>query len=39
MDKDGMQCCRTCPAYCELPGEGGAGTCRAGPPTALQSQE
>lgn len=39
MDQDGMQRCRTCPAFCELAGEGGAGTCRAAPPAVLQSEE
>jgi len=39
MDQDGMRRCRTCPAFGELPGEGGAGTCHANPPTALQAGE
>lgn len=36
---DARQRCRTCPAFSELPGEGGAGTCRANPPTPLQAEQ
>jgi hypothetical protein len=39
MDEDSLQHCATCPAFAELPGEGGTGTCRASPPTALQSDQ
>lgn len=39
MDLDEMQRCGSCPAFCELPGEGGAGTCRAAPPVALQAAQ
>lgn len=38
MDQDGMKRCKTCPAFCALAGVGGAGTCRAAPPTALQAE-
>jgi hypothetical protein len=38
MDEDGMKLCRTCPAFFALPGENGAGTCRAAPPVALQAE-
>jgi hypothetical protein len=36
MDEDGVHRCSTCPAFAELPGEGGAGTCRSAPPVVLQ---
>lgn len=39
MEQDEVQTCRTCPAFSELEGEGGAGTCRAEPPTALQGEQ
>ena len=39
MDEDGVQRCITCPAFAELPGEGGAGTCRSAPPVALQAEK
>jgi hypothetical protein len=39
MDEQGAFTCKSCPAFHELPGEGGAGTCRAAPPTPLQSGE
>lgn len=38
MDKDGAHRCSTCPAFEELPGEGGAGTCRSAPPVVLQAE-
>ena len=38
MEDDGMKLCRTCPAFCALPGVGGAGTCRAAPPVPLQAE-
>ena len=36
MDQEGMQRCRTCPAFDKLPGGGAAGVCRAAPPVPLQ---
>jgi hypothetical protein len=39
MDKDGVHRCGTCPAFDELPGEGGAGTCRSAPPVVLQAEK
>ena len=39
MEENGIHRCRTCPAFVELQGEGGAGTCRAAPPTALQNEQ
>ena len=38
MDQESMQRCSTCPAFCKLPGAGGAGTCRAAPPVVLQAE-
>jgi hypothetical protein len=38
MADDGRHHCESCPAFTELVGEGGAGTCRAAPPTALQGE-
>ena len=38
MDAEGMQRCRTCPAYCKLPSEPDSGTCRAAPPVPLQAE-
>ena len=35
MDQEGMQRCRTCPAFDKLPGGGDAGLCRAAPPVPL----
>ncbi|NLE23576.1 MAG: hypothetical protein GX624_12475 [Actinobacteria bacterium] len=37
MDQDGMERCRTCPAFAKLEGSGNAGTCRAAPPVPLQA--
>lgn len=37
MDQD-VNRCETCPAFCELENEEGAGTCRAAPPVALQGE-
>jgi len=39
MDQESLHHCDTCPAFSELPGEGGAGTCRAAPPAALQAEQ
>ena len=39
MDQESVQHCDTCPAFSELEGEGGAGTCRAAPPTALMAEQ
>jgi len=39
MDEDVVHRCSTCPAFAELPGEGGAGTCRSAPPVALQEEK
>jgi hypothetical protein len=39
MDQETLHHCDTCPAFSELPGEGGTGTCRAAPPVALQSEQ
>ena len=39
MDEDGVHRCGTCPAFAELPGEGGAGTCRSAPPVVLQAEK
>jgi hypothetical protein len=39
MDEDGVHRCSTCPAFAELPGEGGTGTCRSAPPVALQEEK
>lgn len=39
MDQDSRHQCATCPAFAVLPGEGGAGTCRAAPPTPLQAEQ
>ena len=39
MDEDNVQHCGTCPAFAELPGEGGAGTCRSAPPVGLQAEK
>lgn len=36
MEKEGPQRCATCPAFAEIPGEAGVGTCRSVPPVALQ---
>jgi len=38
MDQESMQRCSTCPAFCRLATGGDAGTCRAAPPVALQSE-
>jgi hypothetical protein len=38
MGQEDVQHCGTCPAFDKLPG-GGAGTCRAAPPTPLQAEE
>jgi hypothetical protein len=38
MEQDGMKRCITCPAFSPLPGVGGAGTCRAAPPSPLQAE-
>ena len=39
MDEDGVHRCSTCPAFAELPGEGGTGTCRSAPPVVLQAEK
>jgi len=39
MDEDGVYRCSTCPAFAELPGEGGTGTCRSAPPVVLQAEK
>jgi hypothetical protein len=39
MDEVGVHRCSTCPAFAELPGEGGAGTCRSAPPVVLQEEK
>jgi hypothetical protein len=39
MEQDDRRQCGTCPAFSMLAGEGGAGTCRANPPTPLQAEQ
>src|SRR5450830_109315 len=39
MDEDSVHRCSTCPAFAELPGEGGTGTCRSAPPVVLQAEK
>jgi hypothetical protein len=39
MDEDGVHRCGTCPAFAELAGGGGAGTCRSAPPVVLQAEK
>ena len=39
MDEDGVHRCSTCPAFAELPGEGGTGTCRSAPPVVMQAEK
>lgn len=38
MDENGPYRCATCPAFSELQGEEGAGTCRSAPPVVLQGE-
>ncbi len=38
MSEEPLHHCDTCPAFAELPGEGGAGTCRASPPAVLPAE-
>ena len=38
MDQAIVHHCDTCPAFAELEGEGGSGTCRAAPPVPLQAE-
>ena len=35
MEEEGLQHCKTCPAFAEIPGEQGAGTCRSMPPVVM----
>ena len=39
MDQESVHHCSTCPAFCDLSGGGGTGTCRAAPPVALQEDK
>jgi len=39
MDEDALRRCSTCPAFAELPGEEGTGTCRSAPPVVLQAEK
>jgi hypothetical protein len=39
MEEQGPHRCRTCPAYAEIPGEDGAGTCRSMPPVVMQDDK
>ena len=39
MNEDDVHRCSTCPAFAELPGEGGTGTCRSAPPVVLQAEK
>ena len=38
MQEQGPQRCATCPAFEEVPGEGGVGTCHSMPPVALHGE-
>ena len=39
MEQESVHHCSTCPAFCELPGVGGMGTCQAAPPVVLQADK
>lgn len=38
MDEQTQHRCNTCPAFVEVPGMSGVGTCRSAPPVALQAE-
>lgn len=39
MEEESLQRCKTCPAFAEIPGEQGAGTCRSMPPVVVQGDK